>query len=455
MRRRASRPALALLLLAIGGAPAAAATFTVDVLEDAFDEVCDAHCSLRDAVRAANVSPGADVIEVPAGVYVLAIPGTDEDQTATGDLDLRGGTTISGAGMGLTVIDAAGLDRAIDVTLASGGSFELRDLTVRGGRLAGTAGCGIRNKVAATLTLRRVELRDNRCIGDSPVADNGGGVHADGNGDLDVYESRIVANFAERGGGIYSSAQQTRLFDTTVAGNGAGVSGGGVAGGGSWVIHESTLSGNRGGAASFFGATDIVRIYASTITNNEGWAVRASGALSLDNVTAAGNHAFRTFEVVLAGASLELRNTIAVNTLLATGAECGGAGSVGSRGYNLTSDGSCGAATGDVVAADAGLGGLAWNGGPTRTRHPRPGSPVLDAGAPISCADSDGFVSSEQRGFARVVDADGGGGARCDIGAVEYAPEPGAGALAAAAALALAWRRTAERLAPARLVEAR
>lgn len=53
---------------------------------DGADGVCDADCSLREAIGAANLVPGAVVI--PNGTYALSITGASENTNATGDLDV-------------------------------------------------------------------------------------------------------------------------------------------------------------------------------------------------------------------------------------------------------------------------------------------------------------------------------------------------------------------------------
>ena len=66
-------------------APAQAVVFTVDSTVDAVDAVpgdgicADASgaCTLRAAIHEANVLPGADVVEVPAGTYVGGLGITD------------------------------------------------------------------------------------------------------------------------------------------------------------------------------------------------------------------------------------------------------------------------------------------------------------------------------------------------------------------------------------------
>src|SRR5205085_1145200 len=63
------------------------------------------HCTLRAAVMEANALGGPDTIYLPAGIYAIAIPGTGEDEAATGDLDLRSDLTLTGAGAAETIID--------------------------------------------------------------------------------------------------------------------------------------------------------------------------------------------------------------------------------------------------------------------------------------------------------------------------------------------------------------
>ena len=65
---------------------------------------------------------------------------------------------------------------------------------------------------------------------------------------------------------------------------------------------------------------------------------------------------------------------------------------------------------------------LAFNGGPTQTHALVPGSPAIDAGGAV-CTDANGNpLLTDQRGKPRIVDGNGDGTARCDIGAFEFFP---------------------------------
>ena len=61
------------------------------------------HISLRSAIMAANAKPNADTIVVPAGKYLLTIPGAGEDNDATGDFDIKGNLTRAQASSGRSV----------------------------------------------------------------------------------------------------------------------------------------------------------------------------------------------------------------------------------------------------------------------------------------------------------------------------------------------------------------
>lgn len=258
----------------------------------------DGVTTLREAVIAANNSPGDDTITLPAGTYTLGIAGAGENAAATGDLDITdttGSLTIIGAGAETTIIDAGGAtglnDRVFEVL--SGVVVNVSGVTVTGGSLGGFAnfgtltltnntvsnnlGRGIYN--AGVLTLRNSTLSGNTTTG------NGGGIYNSG-GHLSIIDSSILSNTSSRtgGGGINSAGVST----VTISGSFIQGNEGGALRSGSravWNITDTTISGNSGvWSGGFSGAGDLT-ISDSTISDNTGGgaAIALNGPLTLVN----------------------------------------------------------------------------------------------------------------------------------------------------------------------------
>lgn len=375
--RKLCPAALALLALAAAAPAAHAAVFIPNRTTDSADGACDAHCSLREAILAANARAGEDVIVLHAGVYRLSLAGAGEDLGATGDLDVRDDLVLLGDGAVSTVIDAGQIDRVFDV--AAGATVEIRDVTLRNGRVqgAGNSGGGVRNRGALTLA-----------------------------------RSIVTANATDGfGGGISSSdsASVLTLAESTVSNNTAGGGGGGLAIDATATLTNVTISGNRslddfGGGLYFFSDTRSI-LNNATITGNS--ATQRGGGIFAESAAFIGN-------------APEIANSILAGNTAPTEPDC--SGSVGSGGYNLVGNGTgCSGfapANHDLegntgALLDPRLGPLAGNGGPTPTHALLAGSPALDAGNPAAPGGADACATADQRGASRP------GGTRCDIGAFE------------------------------------
>ncbi len=232
------------------------ANLTVTKLTDSADGTCDGDdCSLREAIIAANDSPGADVISLPlAGTYVLTITGVNEAQAATGDLDVRDDLTIIGQGPGATVIDANGIDRAF--SLLNANTVVISGVTIMGGAPGGIGG-GIYN-INTDLTLTNVAVVSNtatsggaiRLDGDDAVltlnegcllagnkADYGGGISIASGDRALLAGGRIFSNSAFFGGGLYVQESNVTLSGVQIVSNTA------TYGGGVYLKDTTTLSG--------------------------------------------------------------------------------------------------------------------------------------------------------------------------------------------------------------------
>jgi CSLREA domain-containing protein len=255
MRRPALLVAIWLCVLGTSAAlqdaeEALGVSFTVNSTADAVDAIpgdgaCATpagKCTLRAAIQETNALPGADAISVPTGSYRLAIPGALEEASLTGDLDITGDLTISGAGVNGTIIDGNQLDRVIEVR--QGAFAEISGVTVKDGSQVGSlGGGGIAVNTGSSLTLRKSLVKNNRAMAFA------GGVGSIGTA-ITVIDSTIIGNLSQAAGGGIASNSQVTLIRTTVSNNISQTGPGGVAccAVGDITVTDSVFSGNTGGA---------------------------------------------------------------------------------------------------------------------------------------------------------------------------------------------------------------
>lgn len=243
-------------VLAVTQVPAAAAGFTVTTTDDTNDGSCDAgHCSLREAVIAANASAGADFIQVEAGTYTLTRTGND-DSAANGDLDITGPLSIYRVGAGTVIIQAGtdatnGIDKVFSINplgSLAGFAVSMTNITIRHGRntqsFASFNGFGGCMDFDAGLTTGGGSLSLTNVVitGCSTADADGGGlaVFMERGGTITIDDSTISNNTANRtigayGGGLFigcsGDTATIDITDTTVSGNtasGVTASGGGI-----------------------------------------------------------------------------------------------------------------------------------------------------------------------------------------------------------------------------------
>jgi CSLREA domain-containing protein len=357
-------PALAAALALLVPASAGAVSIGVDTTADQFDQD-PALCSLREAIWAANndsttmadgcvAGSGADRINLPAGTYALTRPGL-ENLDASGDLDILAALTIAHGGLQPAIVDGGGIDRVIQI----GGTepVQLSGLTIRGGSVTGQEGGGVKHGVDGS-TSAPLTISDSTITGNHS-ASHAGGLASYVDADLLLTNVTISGNSADAtGGGIdvsHSPSFTTALENVTVTGNTADADATGGTGGGGFNID--------------------------------------AGKVTLHNSIVAAN-------AVSDGASGPDCNATP------TGLESLGGNVIGD-------DPDCAFthASSDLVDAAAGLGPLAFNGGPTQTHALAPDSPALGRGS--SCPDAD------QRGARRGPGVAVAAAASCDGGAYE------------------------------------
>lgn len=443
-------PFLALLAVLVPGRGLAApgrAAFVVTRFDDRNSGQCaPGDCSLREAVIAANGAPGADEILVPGGTYSLTIAGRGENAAATGDLDLTGDVTITGAGAWQTIVNASGAsDRTFQVLTAT---VTIAGMTIRGGgpdicpvyaQVFDRGGGGIFS--AGTLTVSASVIEDNW------ACEQGGGIYTQGT--LTLLDSTVRGNHLSwsYGAGVNGSGfariERSSILSNTVDAVMWDVGGGGIAFSGTLAVAESLVAGNvaatdvglgqdraqgggiylRGGALVMTNTTvsqnrvDVDLGFPGSQQLSAGGGLYVAAPAELNNVTIASNQATGLENVsgggiYAAAEPVALRNTLLAGNAVSSGGsgpDC--AGTLLSRDYNLITDLSgcalAGATAHTVIGRDPLLGPLCDNGGGTWTHALLAGSPARERGDDATCAPTDQRGVPRPQGFA------------CDIGAFE------------------------------------
>ena len=313
------------------------------------------HCTLREAVTAANTISGADTITFAAG--------------------LSGRTIFLGSTLVLfqdVTIDGSALASQIRISGDSDndGTGDVRVFRVNGG---------------VTATLDGLTITKGFSLGDG-----GGGIYNDPGGTLTITNSTLSGNAAptgNAGGGILNSGTLT-IVNSTLVGNLVVPhgSGGGIFNIGTLTITNSTFSGNTGGGIANWNPGTLT-ITNSTVSGNTGGGIVNLGTLHYTNVIVANS---------IGGDDCFNIGTIATNTnnLVETTYTC------------LF-----------TLRGDPKLGPLASNGGPTQTFALLTGSPAINAGTSTGAPATDqrgvarpqnGMVDIGAYEWAPVITATGG-----------------------------------------------
>ncbi len=373
----------ALFVLAAGSVRGA--TFTVTRTDDRAASCLLGDCSLREAVNAANASPGADVINFNNALLGHTI-------TLDSQIVISDAVTINGPSATLLTVSGNNATRIFRITA----SATISGITMSGGNATDGSGVpgagGAISHLGTSLTLDTVRILNNDAAGEV-----GGAIYCSV-GSMTILDSTISNNNAKAGGAIYFDGTTLKIEGSTFVGNHASATAGPNGGGAIYsddplVVSNCTFSGNSssyaGGAIFFIGAAlDTLTLRNSTIVHNTA-AQYAGGVGNFSNC-----------------GGVVANNIIALNTA--------------TNGFPDYYDGGQITEITNYTGASPTLGPLADVGGPTQTYPLICGSPALNAGTGGEALDINGAaLTTDQRGtgYARF-------SGTVDIGAYEAQGAP-------------------------------
>jgi hypothetical protein len=372
-------------------------TFAVDFTVTRTDDrntTCNSgvDCSLREAVGAANAAATDDTINFASGLTTI---------TLTNEIVIANSGTLAVQGLGTNVLTISGNNRT-RIFLTELATIAIRDVTLTEGScvytMAGFCGAAVYAN-EGSLTLDRVYVLNNN----AGSFGSGGGIYLNG-GTHFILNSTFYNNYSgtrRTGGGIVNSGGTLTIVNSTISNNRAGYGGGGILNNGNLTLRNVTIFGNSANPSCF-----------SVICPGTGGGLyHGSGNLNISNTIIAGN---------VSGGEGSLLGLPGPPEIDFAG------GTITSEGNNLIGD-STGDATytrnpinyqpSDILDTNPQLDILQNNGGTTPTHALLAGSPAIDRGLNANVV-----LSTDQRGFPRIVDGNNDGIPTVDIGAFEVQP---------------------------------
>lgn len=260
------------------------AEYNVTKVADTSDGMCDADCSLREAVNAANATVDNDTI-----YFALPFFGAARTITLNGSeivIANNGSLTIRGTGANRLTINGNNASRIISIS--TGAVVTIDHLRFTGGNGVGAANTGRGGAVYNNGGISTV----SNCVFSGNSAANGGAMNNATAGTLTITNTVLANNSATSVGGALQnfSTSTLHLINTAITGNSCGTSatgGGAIQGNGAITMTNVTMSGNTslasGGGIYYNGtgltmtnttiaansaATNAGGLHKSTATNN-------------------------------------------------------------------------------------------------------------------------------------------------------------------------------------------
>jgi len=404
---RTGAPILGVLIIL--SSPALASTSYVNGISGDDGNNCRTQATACATIgHAISVAASGDTIQIAAATYQE-------------NLSIPFNLTLNGAKAATTIVDGANSSNVF--TVGAGISLTLSNLTIKRG-VGYSGGGGVNN--AGTLTVNKSNFYVNTALSGGAILNKGMAIISNttfsGNSPYFFGRSASCGAIDNRNAMTITAS----AFYDNYANNNF-TSGGAICNGGTLTIANSTFStnssqGNNGGSGgAIYTYAGTLTVTNSTFSQNSattsGGAIYSQGGtVQISNSTFGNNPESIGGGGALsnAGGSVQIQNSIVANS--ANGGNC--AGTITSKGYNLSSDSTCEfSSPGDLNGENPKLGALKNNGGPTQTMALPSGSPALDAGNPAGCRDFAGnLLTTDQRRRPR---PGGGETTGCDMGAYE------------------------------------
>jgi CSLREA domain-containing protein len=283
------------------------ADYTVTKIADTNDGMCNADCSLREAISAAGATPDNDVI-------YFAMPFFASPQTITLSgteivIPNNGSLTIYGAGANRLTISGNNASRILSIS--DDAVVNIHHIRFTGGTGVGAANTG---RAGAVYNNGGTTVITN-CVFTGNTAANGGAMNNATAGTLTIRDSVFIANTATSVGGALQnfSTSTLNLINTSITGNSCGTSstgGGAIQGNGMITMTNVTMSGNMSqasGGGIYYNGTGLTMTN-TTISGN----TAATNAGGLHKSTATNNANIRNSIIAgnTGGASPDITNVI-------------------------------------------------------------------------------------------------------------------------------------------------
>lgn len=342
-----------------------AATWTVTKTNDTNDGVCDADCSLREAVAAADGDGAPSAINFAPALYYQIVT------VNAGDIPIFGDSLIiNGPGADRLTLSGGGVNRLFDLATVSTFTLNGVKVTAANGNGFSSSGFGgvFTSFGSATITIDRVYFLNNSSSSQSGVAYFAGGT-------LNISNSTFAGNTSGNCGALSLAGGFTTIYNSTFSGNGAPPGVGGalcMSSGANVVTRNSTITNNN----SAMGGGTIV--------------LSGSGIFNPGNTVLAGNTATTSPEIHYSGGTVSSSGNNHIGD---------SAGDSTATNFPITWDGT------DSVNTNPNLGALVNNGGVMPTRLPNAGSPLINTGS-NALASAVGLTLDQRGGnrFVGVVD---------------------------------------------------